>query len=156
MIPALETQIGSLKEFEFTKIRFNNSIMFKFLASCSNLNKISFQHCDGFFLENVEPIIKSPPICLKKLYLCDNDMSSDALITLLRNTRNTLNQLTLDERATETSTKIVETIVTHCPNLSYLDMKVLNAADINLLYPLRKSQLKHLILNKGFAKHHRW
>ncbi|GBC05817.1 hypothetical protein RclHR1_06440004 [Rhizophagus clarus] len=153
LIPSLQSQIHSLKEIEFTKIRFNNSFIFKLLSSCNHLNKISFQYCDGFLLENVEPIIKSPPASLKKLYLCDNDISSDILITLLRNTRNTLNHLTIDERMTNTSTKIIETIVTHCPNLTFLDIKVLYADDIlNLLYPLRKSKLKHLILNNVSSK----
>ena len=112
LILALETQIDSLEEIEFTKTRFNNSIAFKLLSSCPHLNKITFQNCDGIFTENIEPIIKSPPISLKKLYLYDNgSISSDALINLLRNTTSTLNQLTLDERATETLTKIIETIV---------------------------------------------
>jgi hypothetical protein len=102
LIPSLETQINSLKEIEFTKIRFHNSFIFKLLSSCHHLSKISFQYCDGFYLENVEPIIKSPPINLEKSYLCDNDISTDILIKLLRNTRNTLSQLTLDERMTET------------------------------------------------------
>lgn len=153
LINSLESQINSLKEIEFTKIRFNNSSIFKLLSSCHHLKKISFQYCNGFFLENVDPIIKSPPINLKKLYLCDNDISSDTLIKLLRNTRNTLNHLTLDERTTQSSSEIIETIVAHCPNLSFLDIRVLNADDIlNLLYPLRKSNLKHLILNNVSSK----
>jgi hypothetical protein len=102
LIPSLETQINSLKEIEFTKIRFHNSFIFKLLSLCHHLSKISFQYCDGFYLENVKPIIKSPPINLEKSYLCDNDISTDILIKLLRNTRNTLSQLTLDERMTET------------------------------------------------------
>ncbi|RIA99697.1 hypothetical protein C1645_746479 [Glomus cerebriforme] len=152
LISALESQIDSLTEFEFTKTRFDNSIIFNLLSSCPRLHTISFQHCNGLFLENVSPMIKSPPIGLKRLYLCENDMSPDILISLLYNTRNTLNQLTLDERITETSTKIIETIAEYCPNLSYLDMKVLNVNILKLLCPLRKSQLKHLILNNVSSK----
>ncbi|PKK66024.1 hypothetical protein RhiirC2_715144 [Rhizophagus irregularis] len=153
LIPSLESQINSLKEIEFTKIRFNNSSIFKFLSSCHHLKKLFHQYCNGFFLENVDPIIKSSPINLKKLYLCDNDISSDILIKLLRNTKNTLSHLTLDERTTEKSSEIIETIVTYCPNLSFLDIRVLNADDIlNLLFPLRKSNLKHLILNNVSTK----
>src|SRR5207248_2741816 len=61
----------------------------------------------------------------------------------------TLNQLTLDA---VTSTNITETIATYCPNLSYLDMKVMNADVLSLLRPLRRTKLTHLVLNNASSK----
>src|ERR1044072_1216017 len=72
LIPALKTQIESLREIEFVNTKFDNSNIFSFLISCPRLQMISLQQCDGLFsTENVGPIINFPPIELKKLYLCD-------------------------------------------------------------------------------------
>ncbi|CAI2169497.1 19727_t:CDS:2 [Funneliformis geosporum] len=112
---------------------------------------LSLHQCDGLYLENFQTIINSP-FGLKKLYLTDNNMSSDTLITLLRSTSGTLNQLTLDERARILSTNIFENIATHCSNLSYLDINILNPNILNFFRPLRQTQLKHLILNNVSSK----
>ncbi|CAG8483374.1 8695_t:CDS:2 [Funneliformis mosseae] len=151
IIEGLITLIKSQQNLSKFTVSYWNLNLEPLIFALETQMGLSLHQCDGLDSKIFQTIINSP-VGLKKLYLTDNDMSTGTLITLLRNTSGTLNQLTLDERVTISSTSIFETIATHCSSLSHLDIKVLNPNILNLFRPLRQTQLKHLVLNNVSSK----
>ncbi|CAJ0763313.1 9547_t:CDS:1 [Entrophospora sp. SA101] len=124
---ALRSQIGNLTEFTFTNIRFTNDSIFKILASCKNLETLRFNRCSGLTSENLKSLLLiDSPSLIKKLELLDNDIEFTTLFDLLGKSKfNSLRTLSMSESSRLLiSSDLIETILTNCPDLQDLDMRI--------------------------------
>ncbi|CAG8643284.1 17196_t:CDS:1 [Acaulospora morrowiae] len=165
----LETQKNSLSRVEFHRVYFRDSGPLEALASCLNLEILTFRDCENLKNETFLPLASVAFTKLRTFTLKNRHQQSfDSLAQMIKNTRGSLREIRFRRRniknmviseVPDIPLNVIETISKACPNLHTFECHIekqsmlyfqliLNSCALEKLYVSIESECKEFFRSR--------